>query len=249
MLSKINNKFTKLNPFTIFSYFVLLFIMLFSVKSLVNIFTVFLCFIIVLFIYIERTILKKSIVFFTMLLFIPFFLNYVFTRNLENSLISSLTLTSFFLLFVLLNYFLDDTKIIHLFYKLLPKTALVISISLRYNVLIIKKYKEIYSTFTANNNENQTFKQRLNNTSDIFLSVFNIALEDSITLSKSIQSKSYFSNKRTYYNNFSFTKNDISILIILLIIFFKGSIVLFIFAPVVYDFTLNTWRVIKCSLA
>ncbi len=249
MLSTINNYFIKLNPFTIICYFTFLFTILFSINSISNIFICFVLFVLSIIVYINKKTIKNNLVLFLIIFFTPLLLNYIFTRNLQNSIFSALSLSSFFSLFFLLNHFIDDSKIIYTFHKFIPKTSLVISISLRYNILIIKKYKEIFYTFIANNGDKTSIKQRLKNSSDIFLAVFNVALEDSITLSNSIKSKGYCSKKRTHYASFQFSLNDLFVIFIIIVTMYSNNIFLYIFIPIIYDLIFNLWRIIRCSLA
>ncbi len=250
MLSKINNKFIKLNPYTILIYFIFLFVLLFTNKSLLSAFVCFFTLIFSIITYIDSNTIKKNIKLMVILILTPFIFNYLYTGNLQMALLSTFNLSSFFLVFLLFNYFIDDTKIFHVFYIFLPKTALVLSISIRYNTLIIKKYKAIYECFKINNSDKFSIKQSLHNASDIFLSVFNIALEDSITLSKSIKSKSYLTKNRSYYTSFKFTLIDFILLTLIIFLFlnFKYSIlvsIIYICLPIIFDFILMAIRSIK----
>ncbi len=250
MLTKINNKFIKLNPYTILIYFLFVFVLLFANKSLISAFVCFFALIFTIIIYIDINTIKKNILLMSILVLTPFIFNYLYTRNLQSSLLATFTLSSFFLVFLLFNYFIDDAKIFHIFYKFLPKTALVLSISIRYSNLIVKKYKSIYECFKINNWGKFSFKQSLNNASDIFLSVFNVALEDSITLSKSIKSKSYLTQKRSYYNTYNFTIKDLITLFCSFLLFFYSKEFFFlsfiyICLPIVYDFIHIALRSLK----
>ncbi len=242
MIPNINQRFSKLNPFTIFTYFIFVFIFLFERKSLDTTIIVFILISILAISYIKISTLKNSMFILILMFLMPLVFNFLFINDFQSAIKSSFFVCTFFLVFFCFNVFIDDNKIFHIFYKFLPNTALVLSISLRYNYLIIKKYNNTMECFKANNN-----KITLKSASDIFLALTSQILEDSINLAKSIKSKSFQNSKRTYYNNYSFNIFDIVILLIIVLLFFSNDyVLLLIILPLIYDFILNLWRIARC---
>lgn len=258
MLDNINCKSIKLNPYTLFIYFVLLFCLLFERKSNLDIFICFCCIIFIVIFYIDFKIIKKSYKFLLLVFIIPITFNLLYIKDYNNLLSTSFLITSFMLTFMYFNHFIDDEKTFHIFYRFVPKTSLVMSISLRYYHLIIKKYSQIYDCYKANNIENKSFKQKLNDVIDIFLSTTTITLEDGIILSQSIKSKSYLNKatKRTYYNTFDFTFKDIIVLFFTIISFYMYInnknifyLITFVLTFVLFDIIINIWRLITCHIS
>lgn len=254
MLDKINYKFSKFNPYIVFTYFILLFVLVFSKKSFTLSLISFLSIIVVAIVYVPFSEINKNKYFILFLFFMPIIFNKLFIHSNSNILSTSFLITSFYITFLYFNVFLDDSKIFYMFYKTLPKTALVLSISIRYYYVIINKYKLISECFNANNVEKKSFLSKFSNASDVFLSLTGQTLEDGIILSKSIKSKGYMSKKRTYYSDSCSPikfKDVVMFLIICLLFFitfhFKINIcfVLFLFLPVVTDGIYNFWRFLK----
>ncbi len=254
MLSSINCKFSKLNPYVIFLYFIILFIVLFSDKTQMLAFFCFSFVILNVIIYVDPVKIIKNLKLLSIIFIIPIIFNLLFIKDYENLFKASFVITTFFLAFQFFNSFIDDAKIFHIFYRFLPKTSLVLSISLRYYYLILKKFYSTLECFKVNN-VSTTFKDKLNNSLDIFLSITNSTLEDGLILSNSIKSKSYLSNNRSYYSNFTFKSKDFIILLTLivsLIYLYKFEVnlyfsIIFIFVPIFYDILANIWRLI-CNL-
>lgn len=254
MLDKINFKFAKFNPYIVFTYFILLFVLIFSRKSFTLSLICFLSIILTAIIYVPFSDIIKNKFFILFLFFMPIIFNKLFIHSNSNILNNSFLITSFYITFLYFNIFLDDSKIFYMFYKTLPKTALVLSISIRYYYVIINKYKLISECFNANNLEKKPFFSKLSNASDIFLSLTSQTLEDGIILSKSIKSKGYMSKKRTYYSDLcsSIKLKDIILLIIICLLFFIAShfnvnicYVLFLLLPIIVDGIYSFWRFLK----
>ncbi len=256
MFHKLNLKFIKLNPYTLLFYFVLLFILLFDRKNLTLSLVTFIFILLNIFFYIDINKIKKNIIPFIIIFSVSIIFNFIFIQNVNSSLKSTLSILYFILIFIEFNFFIDDAKIFHIFYKFLPKTALVLSIAIRYNYLIIKKYTDIVECFKANNETTNSLKQKFNNALDIFLSITNSSIEDSIVLSKSIKSKSYLTYKRTYFNFYSVSIKDIFIIVLLFSLFYfyyffnlkLFVIIIFITLPVLYDCYFYIWRLIRCHI-
>ncbi|MGN1139502.1 MAG: energy-coupling factor transporter transmembrane component T [Ruminococcus sp.] len=112
------------------------------------------------------------------------------------------------------NLAFDNEKLIFFFGKAFPKLALIISMTLHYIPNLIDEYKSILAvqkSFSKNKGIAVYIKS--------FSAVITQSLENSIEKSNSMSARGYGKRKRTYYNNFKFTKYDL--------VYLVNSIVLF----------------------
>lgn len=112
------------------------------------------------------------------------------------------------------NLAFDNEKLVFFFGKAFPKLALIISMTLHYIPNLIDEFKSILSvqkSFSKNKGISVYIKS--------FSAVITQSLENSIEKSNSMSARGYGKRKRTYYNNFKFTKYDLIYLIISIVLF------------------------------
>lgn len=112
------------------------------------------------------------------------------------------------------NLTFDNEKLVFFFGKAFPKLALIISMTLHYIPNLIDEFKSILSvqkSFSKNKGISVYIKS--------FSAVITQSLENSIEKSNSMSARGYGKRKRTFYNNFKFTKYDLIYLVISLVLF------------------------------
>ena len=144
------------------------------------------------------------------------------------------------------NHFLTSDKLIYIFGKLIPKTAMVLTLSLRYIPLFLKTAKQINNTqkslgFYAE----KKITAKLKFFTDILISTLSISLEKSIDTAFSMKARAYSQKRRTEYLQYKFSIDDLiflTVYIILTGIVLIGSflnITEFYFYPTITEISLN----------
>lgn len=112
------------------------------------------------------------------------------------------------------NIAFDNEKLVFFFGKAFPKLALIISMTLHYIPNLIDEFKSILAvqkSFSKNKGIAVYIKS--------FSAVITQSLENSIEKSNSMSARGYGKRKRTFYNNFKFTKYDLAYLVIFVVLF------------------------------
>ena len=163
----------------------------------------------------------------------------------------ALTLLSVLYWFKCINIILTQDKILFLFSKFSPKLALIISNSLRFIPLLKEhtiKVKNAQKTMGIYNDDN--YLNRLKSTLRTFSSVTDYGFENAIEMGMSMDARGYGIKGRTYYSNYKFTLNDISltlltiILDIIILLAKKNQFINFNFYPEIKISNINTQAII-----
>lgn len=164
----------------------------------------------------------------------------------------ALTLLSVLYWFKCINIILTQDKILFLFSKFSPKLALIISNSLRFIPLLKEhtiKVKNAQKTMGIYNDDN--YLNRLKSTLRTFSSVTDYGFENAIEMGMSMDARGYGIKGRTYYSNYKFTLNDISltlltiILDIIILLAKKNQFINFNFYPTIKISNINTQAIIS----
>lgn len=126
----------------------------------------------------------------------------------------SIMILEVMLWFKCFNLTFDNEKLVFFFGKTFPKLALIISMALHYIPNLIDEYKSILAvqkSFSKNKGIAVYIKS--------FSAVITQSLENSIDKSNSMSARGYGKRKRTFYNNFKFTKYDLVYLVISVVLF------------------------------
>lgn len=128
------------------------------------------------------------------------------------------------------NEIIDGDKFIFLFGKLSPRTALVISMVLRFIPLFKEKSKEIEDARKGLGIDSKSGKitNRIKNSSHALSILITLILENAIDTADSMTARGYGAGRRKPYNNYTFSKTDavfiaLSALSAVLLIVFRGS--------------------------
>ncbi len=123
--------------------------------------------------------------------------------------LSSLAVSAVILFFRALSDILTQDKLLYVFGKTSPKTALVLSMALRYSSLLREKARQIEDSQTAlglyeDGNVAATIKGKAR----IFSVLVTWSLENGITTADSMASRGYGKHRRTYFSLFGFSASD-----------------------------------------
>lgn len=130
--------------------------------------------------------------------------------------LASVMISSVFLYFSCLNEIMTSDKYIYLFGKLMPSLSLILSMTLRFVPRFTCYFKNVmrYQGNHDNKGKIKKIKIALKSVS----ATTSWALENSIDTADSMKSRGFGIKKRTSYTIFKFTKRDISVLLIILIL-------------------------------
>lgn len=225
------NSFKNLNPYFLITYFVfVLFISIFSFNPLYTgggmLGAVSYCFLIL-----EKKNIYKSLLIYLLVFLAVTLLNPLFSHNGKTVLffindnritlealiygaVLALAIVEVIFWFKCFNTIFDSEKIIFLFGKISPKTALVFSMTLRFIPNFINNFKSVNMSQKLIN-KNHRLKRYLNS----FSAVITQSMEDSIITSDSMNARGYGLKHRTFYSRFKFTSTDLILLIISAVLF------------------------------
>lgn len=225
------NSFKNLNPYFLITYFVfVLFISIFSFNPLYigggMLGAVSYCFLIL-----EKKNIYKSLLIYFLVFLAVTLLNPLFSHNGKTVLffindnritlealiygaVLALAIVEVIFWFKCFNIIFDSEKIIFLFGKISPKTALVFSMTLRFIPNLINNFKSVNMSQKLIN-KNHRLKRYLNS----FSAVITQSMEDSIITSDSMNARGYGLKHRTFYSRFKFTSTDLILLIISAVLF------------------------------
>lgn len=223
--------FKNLHPLTLFSYyFFIIFISVFSFNPVILVSGLLGSLLYLLFINDKNNILKSTAVYLCIFILITitnpifshngktilFFINdnRITLESLIYGAVIGIALVEIVCVFKCFNSVFDSERIIFLFGKISPKTALVISMTLKFIPNLIKTFKSINSTQKHISDGNR-FKRYLNS----FSAVITQSFENSIITSDSMKSRGYGLKKRTFYSRFVFTYIDLFYLLLFTALF------------------------------
>lgn len=137
----------------------------------------------------------------------------------------------------------DSERIIFHFGKISPKTALVLSMTLRFIPNFVSDFKSINTTQRLIGS-NSRIKRYLNS----FSAVITQSLENSVITSDSMKSRGYGLKGRTFYSRFRFSTRDIVFIIISTVLFALSIIgrTDFVFYPSIDAPSLSGFSIIGC---
>ncbi|MBB4823246.1 energy-coupling factor transport system permease protein [Sporosarcina luteola] len=135
--------------------------------------------------------------------------------------VTSMSLLMVLLLFISLNIVLNGNKILYIFSRILPKTAFLIMLSIRFVPLLKRRLTEIQDVQRV---KGMTIKQgTIRNRAKSGMSILQIllawSLEEAIETADSMKARGYGTGKRSPYIPYRITKTDQNWLIYLAIFF------------------------------
>src|SRR5690625_4017021 len=135
--------------------------------------------------------------------------------------VMSLALVSVLVMFVSFNLILNGNKFLYIFSKLLPRTAFLIMLSIRFVPLLKRRFDEISSvqhvrgmTMSEGN-----IRVRAKNGMSMIQTLLTWSLEEAIQTADSMKARGYGSGKKSSYIIYRMTKRDWVWLITLLFLF------------------------------
>jgi energy-coupling factor transport system permease protein len=128
---------------------------------------------------------------------------------------NALTICCLILLFAPLNALIDGERLLYLFGGVLPKTALITNISLRFSHLLQRRAKEMAQVQKTRGLDIKkgNFKERLRHAGVLLMGLTVWTLEDGMQLSQTLKAKGYSSVRRTRYAFFKVETLDTGLLL------------------------------------
>ena len=131
----------------------------------------------------------------------------------------SLKLSSIIYWFRVYSYIMTSDKVVYLFGKVSPRLSLVLSMSIRFVPLYVKKFREADdATRALGGYATSNIKDKLLAKLHVFSIVFSIAIEGAISTSDSMSARGYGLGKRTNYHNFKWLWTDTITIIVVIIL-------------------------------
>ncbi|GKV57383.1 ABC transporter permease [Sporosarcina sp. NCCP-2222] len=135
--------------------------------------------------------------------------------------VTSMSLLMILLLFISLNLVLNGNKILYIFSRILPKTAFLIMLSIRFVPLLKRRLTEIQDVQRL---KGRTIRQgSIRNRAKSGMAIMQIllawSLEEAIETADSMKARGYGTGKRSPYNPFRLTKVDRQWLVYLFVLF------------------------------
>lgn len=122
-------------------------------------------------------------------------------------------------LFRVFSIIMTSDRLLYLFGRLSPKTALVMSMGLRYIPLLKEKSRQIGAAQTAVGiNRDDNAIDRLKARMNVFSATVSWGLENGIITADSMAARGYGSGKRSCFRKFSITKADIILILIMVML-------------------------------
>ncbi len=139
----------------------------------------------------------------------------------------SLKLSSIIYWFRVYSYIMTSDKVVYLFGKVSPRLSLVLSMSLRFVPLYVKKFREADdATRALGGYATSNIKDKLLAKLHVFSIVFSIAIEGAISTSDSMSARGYGLGKRTNYHNFKWLWTDTITIIVVIILGVLTSVIM-----------------------
>ena len=154
----------------------------------------------------------------TTLFILPFGNNFTF-EALVMGIVSGITVVSVIQWFFCCNEVVTEDKFMHIFGRILPKGALVVSMILRFVPLYRRRYKEISQARKCMGlNGTDSFICKMKNTFKNIGILVSWSFENAIETADSMKARGYGLKGRTYYSRFQWHTGD-TLALILLVLF------------------------------
>ena len=154
----------------------------------------------------------------TTLFVLPSGNNFTF-EALVMGFVSGITVVSVIQWFFCYNEVVTEDKFMHIFGRILPKGALVVSMILRFVPLYRRRYKEISQARKyMGQNESNNFIVKMKNTFKNIGILVSWSFENAIETADSMKARGYGLKGRTYYSRFQWHTGD-TLALILLVLF------------------------------
>ena len=154
----------------------------------------------------------------TTLFILPSGNNFTF-EALVMGIVSGITVVSVIQWFFCCNEVVTEDKFMHIFGRILPKGALVVSMILRFVPLYRRRYKEISQARKCMGlNGTDSFICKMNNTFKNIGILVSWSFENAIETADSMKARGYGLKGRTYYSRFQWHTGD-TLALILLVLF------------------------------
>ena len=154
----------------------------------------------------------------TTLFVLPSGNNFTF-EALVMGFVSGITVVSVIQWFFCYNEVVTEDKFMHIFGRILPKGALVVSMILRFVPLYRRRYKEISQARKyMGQNESNNFIVKMKNTFKNIGILVSWSFENAIETADSMKARGYGLKGRTYYSRFQWQTGD-TLALILLVLF------------------------------
>lgn len=154
----------------------------------------------------------------TTLFILPSGNNFTF-EALVMGIVSGITVVSVIQWFFCCNEVVTEDKFMHIFGRILPKGALIVSMILRFVPLYRRRYKEISQARKCMGlNETDSFICKMKNTFKNIGILVSWSFENAIETANSMKARGYGLKGRTYYSRFQWQTGD-TLALILLVLF------------------------------
>lgn len=232
--------FLSIHPIVQLIYYILIGVMLFQMNHPVFLLTTFLLLIWIVWQQDEGKSIKKRLSSILLLMGVMILLNPLFVSRgshilfyLGNRQITlealiygislALMIGGMMLLFISFQHVLHGQRFLYLFANLLPRTALLVMIALRFVPLLMNRLETIRAVQHVRGSNKSPIKTAMMQ----LQALITWSLEESIETADSMKARGYGNQKRTMYTPFYMEKRDWFVMIILLLLFilcFMGSI-------------------------
>ncbi|MDV6379118.1 energy-coupling factor transporter transmembrane component T [Sporosarcina sp. GW1-11] len=173
--------------------------------------------------------------------------------------VTSMSLLMILLLFISLNIVLNGNKLLYIFSRILPKTAFLIMLSIRFVPLLKRRLMEIQDVqrLKGMTISQGTLRERARSGMSILQILLSWSLEEAIETADSMKARGYGSGKRKPYIPYRMTNSDKQWLTYLALLFTVcvaggflgyGKIIIYPALGTLHIYPLD-WIVLVCSLA
>lgn len=232
--------FLSIHPFVQLMYYLLIGVMLFNMNHPIFQLTAFLLLIWIVWLQDEGEAIKKRLIGILLLMGMMIFFNPLFVSRGSHilfylgkrqvtleALIYGISLAfmigSMMLLFISFQHVLHGQRFLYLFANLLPRTALLVMIALRFVPLLMNRLETIRAVQHVRGSNKSPIRTAMLQ----LQALITWSLEESIETADSMKARGYGNQKRTMYTPFYMEKRDWFVMIILLLLFvlcFTGSV-------------------------
>lgn len=145
--------------------------------------------------------------------FILFYLfdNPITLESVIYGLINALMVSSLILIFSVFNTLIDSERFLYLFSRIIPKTAFVTGMSLRFSELYIKRGKMIIDVLKIRGISlgKGRLKERIKSSGRILEGIVTWSLEEGMETAQVLKAKNYGVSKRSAYRLYKFNRMDL----------------------------------------
>lgn len=173
-------------------------------------------------------------------------------------IVTSMSLLMILLLFISLNAVLNGNKILYIFSRILPKTAFLVMLSIRFVPLLKRRLTEIQDVqrLKGMTLRQGSIRDRAKSGMSIMQILLAWSLEEAIETADSMKARGYGMGKRSPYIPYRFTKMDLNRLVCLFLLFILsvvggflgyGKIIIYPMLGTLHFYPLD-WVVLTSSL-